>query len=191
MATWAIGDIHRQSGVFAVLLKFIPVADGDTVVLLGDLIDRGPDSAGVLQLVHEMRSQHSTVILRGNHEAMLLKARNNRASLPFWIECGGDATLDSYNASSFYDIPQRDWELFESSALYYETAGVIFVHGSLDPDLNMCNQIENDMLWKFYESPVRHMSGKLVVCGHAIQLTFWQVDHLGHRRKDSFLSLDF
>jgi len=151
---------------------------------------------------------------------MLLQARRNRENLPFWIECGGGATLDSYHAKSFDDIPDEDWRLFENSALYYETEESIFVHANLDPILAMDDQSESGLLWRFYDGPIHHVSGKFVVCGHSTQASglpaldncsicidtlpesgegwltavncerqaFWQVDHRGNRRKDSFLS---
>lgn len=118
MAIWAIGEIHGHSKHLAQLLEFIPLVPGDTVVFLGDVIDRGPDSTGVMCQIHKLRQTHEVIFLRGNHEAMLLQARRNREHLPFWIECGGGATLDSYNAKSFDDIPDEDWRLFQNSQRY-------------------------------------------------------------------------
>lgn len=221
MAIWAIGDIHGHSKHLKQLLEFMPLVPGDTVVLLGDVIDRGPDSAGVIYQIHKLRKRHEVIFLRGNHEAMLLQARRNREHLPFWIGCGGGATLDSYHAKSFDDIPDEDWSLFENSQLYHETEEAIFVHANVDPTLEMGDQSESDLLWRFYDEDIEHRSGKFVVCGHTTQpsglpalgkhsicidtlhesgegwLTavncdrqaFWQVDHCGNRRKDSFFSL--
>lgn len=221
MATWSIGDIHGHYAHLKQLLEFMPLAPEDTIVLLGDVIDRGPDSAAVLRQIHELKKAYPVIFLRGNHEAMLLQARRNREHLPFWIECGGGATLDSYRAKSFDDIPDEDWRLFESSLLYHETDDTIFVHANLDPNLEMSDQSESDLLWRFYDGSIRHVSGKLVVCGHTTQASglpvfdkcsicidtlpesgegwltavncdrqaYWQVDHLGNRRNDSFLSL--
>ncbi len=221
MAIWAIGDIHGHSKHLKQLLDYLPPAPGDTIVFLGDTIDRGPDSAGVLRQIHQLRQTHEVIFLRGNHEAMLLQARRSRDYLPFWIECGGGATLDSYRAKSFDDIPDEDWFLFETSLPYYETEETIFVHANLDPNLEMSDQYESDLLWRFYDGPIHHISGKFVVCGHSTQAfglpalaehsicvdtlpesgegwltainctrkTFWQIDHCGNRRNDSFLSL--
>lgn len=169
MAIWAIGDIHGHSRHFKELLDFIPLAPGDTVVLLGDVIDRGPDSAGTLHQIHKLRESHRVIFVRGNHEAMLLQARRNREYLPYWIGCGLGATLDSYHAKSFDDIPDEDWRLFESSQLYHETEEAIFVHANLDPTLEMIDQTESDLLWRFYDGAIEHISGKFVVCGHTTQ----------------------
>lgn len=169
MTTWAIGDVHGYSRHFNALLDYIPFSSTDTIVLLGDVIDRGPDSAGALEQIHKLRREHRVVFLRGNHEAMLLEARGSRESLPFWIECGGGETLDSYGARCFDDIPDADWELFERSRLYHETEDAIFVHANLDPTLAMPDQSESDLLWRFYDGDIAHATGKFVVCGHTIQ----------------------
>lgn len=221
MAIWTFGDIHGYLRHFKQLLDFIPLAPEDSIVLLGDVIDRGPDSAAVLRQIHTLKETREVVLLRGNHEAMLLQARSNRQYLPFWIECGGGATLDSYDAKSFNDMPEEDWRLFESSLLYHETEETIFVHANLDPNLEMHDQSKSDLLWRFYDGPINHISGKFVVCGHSTQASgvpalrgrsicidtlpesgqgwltaincarraYWQVDHRGNRRMDSFLSL--
>ena len=169
MAIWAIGDIHGHSKHLKRLLDYLPLAPGDTIVFLGDVIDREPDSAGVLRQIHQLRQTHEVIFIRGNHEAMLLRARRSRDNFPFWIECGGGATLDSYRAKSFDDIPEADWSLFETSQLYHETEETIFVHANLDPNLEMSDQSENDLLWRFYDGSIRHVSGKFVVCGHSTQ----------------------
>lgn len=153
------------------LLEFIPLVPGDTVVLLGDTIDRGADSAGVMRQIHKLKQTHQVIFLRGNHEAMLLQARRNREHLPFWIGCGGGATLDSYHAKSFDDIPDEDWELFENSKLYHETEDTIYVHANLDPALEMSDQSKSDLLWRFYDGDIEHRSGKFVVCGHTTQVS--------------------
>lgn len=221
MSIWAIGDIHGQAQMLDALLSCLPLQAADTVVFLGDLIDRGPNSAGVLAIVRRLQQARPVIYLRGNHEAMALKARQNRSSLPFWQSCGGEMTLDSYNATSFDYIPDSDWELVESSQLYYETDGEIYIHANLDPDLPMEAQSESDLLWRFLHDTPAHHSGKFIVCGHTEQesglpklwrkgicidtlqadgrgwLTavnverraFWQVDHQGDCRSDTFVTL--
>jgi serine/threonine protein phosphatase 1 len=114
-----------------------------------------------MRQIHKLKQTHEVILLRGNHEAMLLQARHNREHLPFWIECGGGATLDSYHAKSFDDIPNKDWSFFESSQLYYETEEAIFVHANLDPTFEMSCQTESDLLWRFYDegiSSIRNIS---------------------------------
>ncbi|WP_269538029.1 metallophosphoesterase family protein [Cerasicoccus fimbriatus] len=175
--TWAIGDVHGQAELLKTLLDYLPLHREDTIIFMGDLIDRGPDSAGVLALVHQLQRTHKVIYLRGNHEAMALKARNNRSAIAHWIDCGGDATLESYRANTFDDIPEADWALLQSSHLYHETERDIYVHANLDPDIPMASQSESDLLWRFLEDPPIHQSGKFVICGHTEQSSglprFW------------------
>jgi len=68
MNTWAIGDIHGQTGHLKALLEQIPIKADDRIVFLGDLIDRGPDTPGVLRLIRQRRESQEVILLRGNHE---------------------------------------------------------------------------------------------------------------------------
>ena len=79
MKQYAIGDIHGCSKTFKELLDKIGLIEGDELYLLGDYIDRGPDSKGVIDTIFELREKGFKVIcLRGNHESMLLDALKNR-----------------------------------------------------------------------------------------------------------------
>ncbi len=66
--------------------------------MLGDYVDRGPDSKGVIDYLLELESRCQLVSLRGNHEIMMLRAREDRSALPEWLGCGGDATLVAQNS---------------------------------------------------------------------------------------------
>lgn len=169
MNTWAIGDIHGQVGHLEALLEQIPMQDGDRIVFLGDLIDRGPDTPGVLRLIRQLQESQEVILLRGNHEVMMLEARKDRASIPFWLEAGGDATIDAYGAKTLQDIPKEDWALVESTRPYFESESAIFVHAGFDPDTPMEAQSEAELCWKFCQDPSPHCSGKFVVCGHTLQ----------------------
>ena len=75
MAVYAIGDIHGCSVALKTLLKTIPLTDSDTLVFLGDYVDRGFDSKGVIDQIMAISEKHNVVTLRGNHEVMMLEAR--------------------------------------------------------------------------------------------------------------------
>src|SRR5690349_16453875 len=95
--TIAIGDIHGCARALRAIVESIQPAADDTVVLLGDYVDRGPDSRGVLDLVLELEGRCRLVPLLGNHELMLLDALQNPHVIGPWLECGGDATVRSYD----------------------------------------------------------------------------------------------
>ena len=81
----------------------------DRIVFLGDYVDRGPDSRGVIDFIIELSQQISIITLKGNHEIMMLEAREIRKHLNGWLSVGGAETLDSYQTNSFDKIPKDHW----------------------------------------------------------------------------------
>src|SRR4051812_8009821 len=102
--TIAIGDIHGCSLALGALLDAIEPRPEDTIVTLGDYIDRGPDSRGALDLLIDLGRRCRLVPLLGNHEEMLFEAMADSFPLEYFLGVGGDATLDSYG-------PGRDLSL--------------------------------------------------------------------------------
>src|SRR5947209_816078 len=96
--TVAVGDIHGCARALTTLVEAVQPTAVDTLIPLGDFIDRGPDSCGVLRLLIALRQRCRLIPILGNHEATLLAARSDAWSLRFWLSCGGSATLDSYGA---------------------------------------------------------------------------------------------
>ena len=104
----AIGDTHGCSLALASVLRALRPSQEDTLVVLGDFIDYGLDSKGVLDLLIDLEGRCRLVPLLGNHEEMILAARRSREALEFWLDCGGVATLDSYGfGARLVDIPER------------------------------------------------------------------------------------
>lgn len=135
----AIGDIHGCYRAFDTLLSLIELSPNDTLVILGDFIGRGPASRQVIDRIISLSATHKVLTLRGNHESMMLAARENFYQARRWMISGGDATLDSYNGpggvvAQLTDIPKDHWSFLHNRLLpYYETDNHIFVHGSVDP----------------------------------------------------------
>ena len=98
--TIAIGDIHGCSIALTALIDAIVPQSDDTVVTLGDYVDRGIDSMGVLDQLIELGSRCNLVPILGNHDQMMLHARDGKSDFQFWLNCGGDSALDSYGDSS-------------------------------------------------------------------------------------------
>src|SRR4029450_528101 len=109
MRTLAVGDIHGCFKALTTLADFVPFRPDDVVITLGDYVNRGPDSYAVLDWLLGYSRQGQLVALRGNHEVMMLKARESREALQDWLECGGEATLKSYSpfgdAGRLVDVP--------------------------------------------------------------------------------------
>jgi serine/threonine protein phosphatase 1 len=178
----AIGDIHGCSMALASVLQAIRVSQKDTVVLLGDFIDYGLDSMGVLDLLIDLEGSCRLVALLGNHEEMMLSARHGRTALEFWLNCGGVATLESYGfGARLSDIPERHWQFLECCLPFFETETHLFVHANFLPSLPLREQSGEVLRWRSLEDSVPgvHVSGKVAVVGHTPQMTREVLD-LGH-----------
>lgn len=173
MRTFAIGDIHGCATALRTLLSSVPWNKGDTVVTLGDYVDRGPDTKGVIERLLQWREEVKLVTLRGNHEVMMLLARRHQPLLLDWCEVGGDATLASYvePGSSNGAIPESHWDFLEKTKPFHESASHIFVHASAYPDVPMESQTEQMLYWERGWGAQRHQSGKTIICGHTPQRT--------------------
>src|SRR6185369_17673450 len=100
----AVGDVHGCSAALASLVRAIDPTPLDTLVFLGDYIDRGPDSRGVLEQVIALAERCTVVPLLGNHEEMLLAALEGQSELRYWLKFGGTEALASYGHRSGQDI---------------------------------------------------------------------------------------
>lgn len=171
--TIAIGDIHGCSCAFLTLLDAIDLRPQDTLVTLGDYVDRGIDSKGVLDRLIALQSRCNLVPILGNHDEMMLHSRNAKSDFQFWLNCGGDTCLDSYGSSSQLRlIPSAHFRFLESCCPYYETETHIFVHANYQVDVPL-NQLDDHTLrWlslRDYTPQIPHCSGKTFVLGHTPQ----------------------
>jgi serine/threonine protein phosphatase 1 len=183
MRLLAIGDIHGCFTALTALWGIVQPSDDDTIVFLGDYVDRGPESRQVLDCLAHEALKPNRIFLRGNHELMMLSAADNPFRAESWRSCGGLETLMSYGVRSGYDwpskIPAAHWAFLQRTIPYYETANHIFVHGCLDPHLDLDRQLEDMLYWQTFEQLLPHKSGKKVVCGHTL-LTDGEIADVGH-----------
>ncbi|MFZ4635591.1 MAG: metallophosphoesterase family protein [Saprospiraceae bacterium] len=106
MSKFAISDIHGCSKTFLALLDKIKFSSSDELYLLGDYVDRGPDSKGVLDIIMQLQANGYAVhCLRGNHEQLVLYALTSLEGLENWAAGDGQTTLDSFGVARFTDIP--------------------------------------------------------------------------------------
>jgi serine/threonine protein phosphatase 1 len=169
---FAIGDIHGSFDQLQDLMQKIPIDFAtDTLVFIGDYIDRGPGSVEVVDYLLDLQKQvPQTIFLKGNHEDMLEKYLDGTDRFTYLLN-GGQKTLDCYlsntDRTDGYPIPTGHMEFFKSLRLYYETESYIFVHAGLRPKVPLASQEPEDLLWirdKFIYS--RYYFGKPVVFGH-------------------------
>ena len=169
MRTLAIGDIHGCLQALKALFDFIQPSKEDTIITLGDYIDRGPNSKGVLDLLKKLKQTHNVISLKGNHEALLEDARNSTADYHSWFVNGGASTLYSFRTKRLQGIASSYWQFIENCKLYHETDTHIFVHAGLNPKIPLEEQEEETLLWQRFRNSQPHISGKTMICGHTPQ----------------------
>lgn len=188
---YAIGDIHGRRDLLDALLAMI-VADAQHIkaqervlVFLGDYIDRGADSAGVIdRLLAGPPEGFQSVCLKGNHEAIMLDFLERPAQLNLWVENGAAATLNSYGLDAYgFDwhwgdeagcrddllaaMPASHRAFLEGLRLSYQCGDYFFAHAGVRPDVPLEAQRAEDLIWirsPFLESDADF--GKIVVHGH-------------------------
>jgi serine/threonine protein phosphatase 1 len=164
----AIGDVHGCHRALTTLLGIVGICATDTVVFLGDLVDRGPSTKEVIQEVLSLQKTCRVVLLMGNHEEMMRDCLSGRGMMRVWLDSGGRQTVTSYG--SIDDIPPQHIRLLLSAEPFWETEKEIFVHASLEPDVSLRNQTSEYLRWKHLGGSERpHVSGKRVICGHTPQ----------------------
>lgn len=165
---FAIGDIHGCLTALDTLLDSLQLRPLDRLVLLGDYIDRGPNSRGVIERLLELERQGDHIFLRGNHEAWMMSGAIDYSMFHSWWDVGGAETMDSYGTHDLNDIPNSHWLFIERTRLFYETETHIFVHGASGQG-PLEETGEQWLLWSRIYNIEPHPSGKRVICGHTSQ----------------------
>ncbi|MDX1547649.1 MAG: metallophosphoesterase [Rhodothermales bacterium] len=167
----AIGDIHGCARTLDALLERLAPANGDHLVFIGDYIDRGPDSKGVIDRLLALHERQACTFLRGNHEALLL-GYLDEGEFDLWRMNGGLATLQSYAEDRQRpQIPEEHLAFVRATELYLDTPEFLFVHAGLRPDLTVEDNLkrcgEEVFLWErsHLDAPTLAWE-KPVVCGH-------------------------
>jgi serine/threonine protein phosphatase 1 len=178
----AIGDIHGCDAALRGLIGVIAPTPDDTLVFLGDYVDRGPDSKAVISTLIELSRFTRVVPIKGNHEEMMLNVISGELDHAIWLKYGGLSTLDSYGFDgdrNFLPPDHRQW--FDSMVSYYEQDGFFFTHASYDPHLPLDQQPPHELRWQSLRDgvPPPHFSGKTAVVGHTANLEGNCVD-FGH-----------
>lgn len=168
----AIGDIHGCINSLNKLLEKLSSYQDYTHIFVGDYIDRGPDSSGVVDRLIEIQEQIDCVFLRGNHEQMLLDAYK-WGDLDLWLMNGGNSTLKSYGATyNNLNIPDKHLAFYSATDMYFETEDYFFVHAGLSPDKTIEESLHKESLMKKFLWERSHLNAfktpweKTVIFGH-------------------------
>ena len=173
--TYAISDIHGGNQQLIVLLPALNIQSDDTLIFLGDVIDRGVNSKGVLDTIIHYQTLCHVILIKGNHEEMMLGAVHEREYLKYWLKFGGIETLQSFGVTAdlqdLKQIPFSYFKLLKSAIPYYETQDFIFTHATPLPHLPMDKQTDDSLRWRFIplDGQNAHISGKTIICGHSAQ----------------------
>ena len=149
--TYAIGNIHGCNEQLKTLLSALNIQPDDTLIYLGDVIDRGADSKGVLDTIMHYQILCHVILIKGNHEEMMLGAVYEREYLKYWLKFGGTETLQSYGVTidlqGLLQIPYVYYKLLKTSLPYYQTNDFIFTHATPLPHLPMDKQTDDSLCW--------------------------------------------
>ncbi len=172
MRLLAIGDMHGCLTALEALLAEVRPCPEDTVVTLGDYVDRGPDSKGVLDRLLRLAGETTLVPLLGNHDLLFQEALDGElANYDGWLAVGGRQTLESYGRLE--DVPAAHRQFLSATCRLWfepEQEEVFFVHGSAYPGLPLAAQPEEWLLWRrVHDAQWPHASGRIMVCGHTAQ----------------------
>ncbi len=182
----AIGDIHGQLSMLNRLLDDVQPQSDDQFVFLGDYVDRGDDSRGVIdRLIKFQIDFPQTIFIRGNHDQFLLDAlvemglRNgqrlremstgyNRESfltdMAIFLSNGGQDTLESYHIDNLTAFPLNHVQFLESTQFYWQFEHFIFVHAGVEANISMDKQDPYTLLWDRLNPPGEN--GVIHVVGH-------------------------
>lgn len=182
----AIGDIHGQLDQLNRLLELVSPSEDDRLVFLGDYVDRGQDSKGVIDRLSALGHEFpQTIFIRGNHDQLLLDALVEigirdasrlrdlspayadyapLSDLDTFLSNGGKTTLSDYNFTKTKTFPEDHIRFLESTRLWWRFEHFIFVHAGVEPEISLNSQDPFTLMWKRSSPPGRN--GEIHVIGH-------------------------
>ena len=182
---YAVGDIHGELEKLEELLEALPLAEGDRIVFLGDYVDRGPDSFGVVERLIRLEQDWPCVFLLGNHESMFLDFLGWTDDAYFggdaFLMNGGDRTLSSYGYfdretpdRETFRLPKKHEDFLLSLKLHHSEGDYVFIHAGLgreelvsrDAAYALRKSRPEDLLWNRTTCDVPHGLGVTLVYGH-------------------------
>lgn len=185
MKTFVIGDVHGRCAQLEILLESLPRDEStDTLVFLGDLIDRGPDAPGCVNRVLELygRNPERVICLRGNHEQMLLDFIDGTSNIWITPVTGGERTYEQYAGTRLSidseadleearqtienNVPSEHLDFFRDRPFYYENDYALYVHAGLDHGKHPRDTAPQLLLWSRDKDFYKNYRGKPCVFGH-------------------------
>ena len=167
--SFAIGDIHGCAKTLRkMLLEEIRIQKQDRIYCLGDFVDRGRDSKGVIDFILEMREKGFKIhTLRGNHEQMMMDSAGSMENFMLWIKNGGDATLKSFGITSYHDLQPAYKNFLHRTKFVISSGDYLLVHAGLNFHSPDPFEDREAMLWirDFYIDP-HQLGNRTILHGH-------------------------
>lgn len=166
---FAIGDIHGCSNTFKkLLLDKIKIQKSDKIYCIGDYIDRGNDSKGVIDFILKLRKQGFHIhTLRGNHEQLMLESVKSEKNFKHWVKNGGDTTLKSFRISSYNDLKPVYKNFFKRTKYFIKSGKFIFVHAGLNFQTAFPFEDKYSMLWlREIHIDKERLGNRFIIHGH-------------------------
>ena len=190
MKTFVLTDIHGCCQELNLLLDRLPIEKDSRFIFLGDYIDRGPDSKGVIDTILKLEKDYEVISLMGNHEELFLDFLHNNKSPggAMFVLGGGTATLESYseNKNDHFHIPKEHFDFFKKLKLFYEDEYYFFVHAGVpNLPLNELDIIQHKEAFLWIRSPFLNNNRKwekMIIHGHTPN---YEVE-----KKDNRINLD-
>lgn len=171
MRKFAISDIHGCLKTFKALLQKLDFQQTDKLFLLGDYIDRGSDSKGVLDYIFDlMESGYQVKCLLGNHEQLLLEGLDDLSREKHWVNnCGGKVTLASFNTDDIHQLPKVYLDFINKLEYYHLEEEYILVHAGLNFDVPEPLEAKHSLIWiRDWYADINYdwLGERIIVHGH-------------------------
>ena len=197
MKKYAISDIHGHLKTFELLLDTINYnPEEDELYILGDMIDRGADSRGVMDKLMDLQADNRKVFcLKGNHEQMMLLALEDSDNMPFWLKHGGKETAQNFQNKEIaaLDIPNKYIHFMENLPHFFDVDDYILVHAGLNfRTKEPLSDIES-MMWirNWYDSiDADFVKEKYIIHGHTPTSKTEITHQFENLEKDRILNID-
>lgn len=191
-----ISDIHGNAKTFRALVLKLNIKKGDTIYILGDFIDRGPNSKDVFDAIFQLMNNGIEVLCtKGNHEDLMLESfYDGNTSMHWALYCGGAETLTSFGVESVKDVPEKYIHFIEKMPYYLRVDDYLMVHAGFDFN-NDLSPLHNrkQMLWIrnwYNEVDYKWLGEDIIIHGHT------PIDKLGiqtmkeHLKQKRIINID-
>ncbi|MCC6279376.1 MAG: serine/threonine protein phosphatase [Saprospiraceae bacterium] len=192
---YAISDLHGCSKTFTALLDKLALSTSDELYLLGDYVDRGPDSKGVLDTIFQLQKDgYQVQCLMGNHEELVLKAAGGDfTGLERWLLTDGKDTMDSFGVPAIAEIPDNYLNWMAALPYYLEVGNYLLVHAGLDFGLDNPLSEKSEMCWiRHWYDDIRYdwLRDRMIIHGHTPVFTQIIENQLSNLQQNKYLDID-